>query len=67
MTRLAKDLLASKLEKLSYSITPFLFGSVPTTLEKSYSIALKVYHLHILKGTNVRKKEIDFYFLGSVS
>jgi hypothetical protein len=28
------------IQKLTFSITPFLFGSVQTTLEKSYSIAI---------------------------
>jgi hypothetical protein len=30
------------IQKLSFSITPFLLGDVPTTLEKTYSIAFLV-------------------------
>jgi hypothetical protein len=43
--KLAKAIVIINFQKLSSSITPFLFGSVPTTLEKSYSFALLVTHI----------------------
>ncbi|MCM2532779.1 hypothetical protein NDK43_10785 [Neobacillus pocheonensis] len=51
--KLAKAIVIIKVSKTVIQHHPLSVGSVPTTLEKSYSIAIKVYHPPTQTGTYV--------------